>query len=84
MDGCERLTCLAPGDAAEVVGISRACRGPERRRFMDLGILPGTQIRAEMRSPGGDPTAYIIRGALIALRREQSDLIKVKRVEAAV
>ena len=37
---------------------------------MDLGILPGTVIRAEMRSPGGDPTAYRIRGALIALRAD--------------
>ena len=82
-DGCERLTCLAPGESAEVVGISRASRGLERRRFMDLGVLPGTQITAEMRSPGGDPTAYIIRGALIAFRREQANLIKVKRVEAA-
>ncbi len=82
-DGCERLTCLAPGETAEVIGISRASRGLERRRFMDLGVLPGTRITAEMRSPGGDPTAYIIRGALIAFRREQANLIKVKRVEAA-
>jgi DtxR family Mn-dependent transcriptional regulator len=84
MDGCERLTCLQPGETAEVVGISRACRGPERRRFMDLGILPGTKIMAEMRSPGGDPTAYIIRDALIALRREQANLIKVKKLEVAL
>lgn len=82
-DNCETLTDIAPGQSAEVVGISRACRGPERRRFMDLGVLPGTKIMAEMRSPGGDPTAYIIRGALIAFRREQANLIKVKRVEAA-
>jgi DtxR family Mn-dependent transcriptional regulator len=83
-DGCERLTCLSPGESAEVIGISRASRGPERRRFMDLGILPGTKITAEMRSPGGDPTAYIIRGALIALRREQANLIKVKKLEVAL
>ncbi len=82
-DEYDRLTNLSPGESAEVVGISRASRGLERRRFMDLGILPGTQITAEMRSPGGDPTAYIIRGALIAFRREQANLIKVKRVEAA-
>lgn len=82
-DDSKRLTFLSPGESAEVIGISRACRGPERRRFMDLGILPGTRIIAEMRSPSGDPTAYNIRGALIALRREQANLIKVKRIEAA-
>ena len=71
------LSALAPGKAAEVVSISRSCRGAERRRFMDLGILPGTPIAAEIQSPGGDPTAYRIRGALIALRRDQADLIHV-------
>ncbi len=79
--GCERLTCLEPGESAEVVSILSASRGAERRRFMDLGVLPGTKITAEMRSPGGDPTAYIIRGALIALRKEQANLIKVRRLE---
>jgi DtxR family Mn-dependent transcriptional regulator len=80
---CERLTCLEPGETAEVVSIISASRGAERRRFMDLGILPGTEITAEMRSPGGDPTAYIIRGALIALRKEQANMIKVRRLEVA-
>lgn len=81
--GCERLSCLEVGETAVVVRISKACRGAERRRFMDLGILPGTPITAEMRSPSGDPTAYRIRGALIALRAPQANLIKVKRTHAA-
>jgi Fe2+ transport system protein FeoA len=34
-------------------------------------------ITAEFASPGGDPTAYRIRGALIALRRAQALLIQV-------
>jgi Fe2+ transport system protein FeoA len=45
---------------------------------MDLGLLPGTTITAEMTSAGGDPTAYRVRGALIALRKTQSDLIFVE------
>jgi Fe2+ transport system protein FeoA len=44
---------------------------------MDLGILPGTIIKAEMRSPGGDPTAYLIRQSLIGLRKEQANLIQI-------
>ncbi|MCB0153338.1 MAG: ferrous iron transport protein A [Anaerolineae bacterium] len=54
-------------------------RGAERRRFMDLGILPGTVITAEMISPSGDPTAYRVRGAVIGLRREQANLIQITR-----
>jgi DtxR family Mn-dependent transcriptional regulator len=76
----ERLSHLRPGESAEVVRVSRACRAPERRRLMDLGVLPGTKITAEMRSPTGGLVAYRVRGALIALRSEQSDRIVVKRI----
>jgi len=76
-----RLTSLKPGQTGRVASISPACRGPERRRLMDLGILPGTQIKAELQSPGGDPTAYLIRGALIALRTEQANLINILPAE---
>jgi DtxR family Mn-dependent transcriptional regulator len=74
-----RLVDLKPGQTGQVVNLSPACRGLERRRFMDLGILPGTVITAEMVSPSGDPTAYRIRGALIGLRKEQATLINITR-----
>ncbi len=77
------LAALSPGQQGEVVHISARCRGSERRRMMDLGILPGTLIKAELRSPGGDPIAYRIRGALIALRHEQAQLIHITRVAEA-
>ncbi|MCP5524280.1 MAG: FeoA domain-containing protein [Verrucomicrobiales bacterium] len=73
--GGRGLHTLAPGEAGVVQSLSPLCRGPERRRFLDLGILPGTRVQAEMRSPGGDPTAYRIRDSLIALRQEQARLI---------
>jgi DtxR family Mn-dependent transcriptional regulator len=78
----ERLSALRPGETATVRGIAPVCRGPERRRMLDLGIVPGTEVQAEMRSPAGDPTAYRIRGALIALRREQADVIQIQRAVA--
>ena len=78
----ERLSNLKPGQSAKVVSISPGCRGAERRRFMDLGILPGTVIKAEMVSPGGDPTAYLIRRSLIGLRKEQADHIYIDRQNA--
>ncbi len=76
---CEQLSDLKMGETGKVVSISPACRGLERRRFMDLGILPGTVITAEMVSPSGDPTAYLVRGALIGLRKEQASLINITR-----
>jgi DtxR family Mn-dependent transcriptional regulator len=76
-----KLSTLKVGEQAQVVAISRTTRGPERRRLMDLGLLPGTVIEAGLRSPGGDPTAYVVRGALIALRREQADQISITSPE---
>ncbi|MBK8905963.1 MAG: metal-dependent transcriptional regulator [Anaerolineaceae bacterium] len=73
-----RLSELPLGETAEVIRISPNCRGAERRRFMDLGILPGTAVTAEMRSPSGEPTAYRIRDAIIALRSNQANHIYVK------
>ncbi len=81
--GYTELSALRPGEQAEVVGISPRSRGPERRRLMDLGILPGAKITVEMVSPSGDPTAYRIRDALIALRKEQARLIRVVRLPSA-
>jgi DtxR family Mn-dependent transcriptional regulator len=72
------LSTLKPGEKGQVVALSPRLRGADRRRMMDLGILPGTTIDVEMTSPSGDPTAYKIRGALIALRKEQAKLIQVE------
>src|SRR5690606_10572197 len=80
--GVETRAALRAGESARVVRISAACQGPQRRRLLDLGVVPGTRITAVLRSASGDPVAYEIRGALIALRREQAEWIEVRR-EAA-
>ena len=73
------LADLTQGQQARVVRLSAACQGPQRRRLLDLGVVPGTVITSQFSSPGGDPIAYSIRGALIALRRTQAELIQVER-----
>jgi ferrous iron transport protein A len=57
-------------------------QGAERRRIYDLGLTPGTVVQAESRSPLGDPTAYRVRDALIALRVEQARQIVVEPCSA--
>jgi DtxR family Mn-dependent transcriptional regulator len=68
---------LAPGRSGRVLGLTPACRGAERRRLLDLGFVPGSVVEANLVSPAGDPTAYLVRGALIALRREQARFIRI-------
>jgi DtxR family Mn-dependent transcriptional regulator len=75
----DRLSDLDLGEQGEVLGLSPACRGPGRRRLLDLGLVPGTMVSTEMISPGGDPKAYRIRSALIALRQEQADFVLVTK-----
>jgi len=73
----EFLFQLKPGEQARVVALSSACRGPERRRLLDLGFVPGTTVEVEMTSPLRDPVAYRVRGSTVALREEQARLIQI-------
>lgn len=45
---------------------------------MDLGIIEGTKIKPVLKSPLGDPTAYEVRGTVIALRKEETEKIYIK------
>lgn len=74
-----RLSAIGEGGCAVVEGLSAACRGPERNRLLDLGIVPGAEIRYAYPGPAGNPVAYLIRGATVALRRQQADRILVRR-----
>ncbi len=53
------------------------CTGDLRRRLLDLGLVNGTNIKAILKSPIGNPIAYEVRGTVIALRKEDSKLIKI-------
>lgn len=75
----QRLSRLKLGERSKVLGILPACRGLQRRRLLDLGLVPGTVVEAKLQSPSGDPTAYHVRGALIALRKQQADLIRIEQ-----
>lgn len=61
--------------------VSIDAKGELRRRFFDLGIIEGTIIEVLYRSPFGDPTAFLIRGAVIAMREEESEMINVASLD---
>lgn len=80
-DSLERLSSLQIGERADIIGLSPLCRGLERNRLLDLGVVPGTTVVVEMIDPSGSPIAYQIRGACIALRRGQAERIRVRKVK---
>lgn len=71
------LASLRPGQAATVRAFDHALQGQGRRRLMDLGLTPGTTVRAERAGLFRDPVAYRIRGTLIAIRRDQANFILI-------
>lgn len=53
-------------------------KGDMRRRFIDLGLIEGTTVVCVGKSPAGDPKAFLIKGAVIAIREDDSKGITVK------
>ena len=49
-----------------------------RRRFTDIGLIENTEVECVGQSPSGDPKAFLIRGAVIAIRSEDSAKIMVR------
>ena len=54
------------------------CNSNIKRRLLDLGFVPDTNIKPILKSVSGDPTAFEIRGTIIALRKEDTINIFVK------
>lgn len=65
------LKSLQAGQSATVHSLS--VTGSMRRRLQDIGLISGTRVECLGPSPLGDPVAYLIRGAVIALRGEDSE-----------
>ncbi len=73
----ETLAGLGLGQTARVSGVAREYAG--RERLLALGFIPGQPVTAVQRSVFGDPTAYRVAGALIALRR--ADAVQVEMTD---
>ncbi|NLP16658.1 MAG: ferrous iron transport protein A [Clostridiales bacterium] len=49
-----------------------------RERMLALGLTKGARVEVIRKGPSGDPTVFCIRGAMIALRNEESSLVTVQ------
>lgn len=77
MRNINTLADLSQGNTATVSKLS--LDGSIRRRLQDIGLIPGTEVKCIQKSPLGDPTAYLVRGAVIALRYEDSSRVIVHK-----
>ena len=76
MKQAKGLNTLTEGNSGYVSEI--LTEGGMRRRLFDIGLIPGTRVVCLQRALFGDPTAFLIRGAVIALREEDSKDILIK------
>lgn len=70
------LCALRDGESAYVKNV--AGERAMRRRLLDIGLIPGTRVTCQGHSPAGDPAAYLIRGAVIALRSKDADCVTLE------
>lgn len=57
-------------------------KGDLKRRLLDLGFVPGSVIEVLKASPLGDPISYRVAGTVIALRKEESQLLFGEVIES--
>jgi ferrous iron transport protein A len=70
------LAKLAPGDTARITAIGSI--GPLKRRLMDMGLLPGEEVKVEKVAPLGDPIEVRIRSYRLSLRKKEAEGIAVE------
>ena len=67
------LKDLNPGESGKIKRVSG--HGSIRRRIMDMGLVPGTELIMERYAPMGDPVEVKNKGFHLSLRKEEADTI---------
>lgn len=72
----KNLNSINVGEYAEIAELLTA--GSMRQRLLDIGLTPDTVVECVGKSPAGDPKAFLIRGAVIAIRSGDCEEILIK------
>ena len=70
------LDMVLSGTCATVLNV--ATHPSLKQRLYDIGLVPGTVVKVVHQSPSGNPRAYLVRGAVIALRNCDAQKIFVR------
>lgn len=76
------LDKIKPGERAVISKLNIS--GSMRRRLLDIGLIENTEVECVGKSPAGDPLAFLIRGAVIAIRSEDCRRITVRSCKVGV
>ncbi len=75
----KRLSELQPGESARIEEVGG--EGALRQHFLDMGVIPGTEITLVKRAPLGDPLEFRLRGYELTLRIADAEEISITAPE---
>jgi len=78
--GSRKLSELKTGERGLIERLTGT--GPFRRRLMEMGFVPGTEIEVEKFAPLRDPAEYILKGYHVSLRRDEAEKVLVRETES--
>src|SRR5438045_6074107 len=76
------LSALRPGDQATIGRLNGG--GPVRRRLLELGLTPGTEVTLVRLAPLRDPMEIRVRGYQLCVRRSEADAVWVRKARQPV
>lgn len=56
-------------------------KGKLRKRFFEMGLVPGTEVEVIKRAPLGDPIELKIKGYNIAFRKNEAQYVVVEPIQ---
>lgn len=82
MSETESLSDMKTGEKAVIKRL--LSKEDIRRRLLDIGMIEGTTVECIGKSPCKDPCAYLVRGAVIAIRVKDGRDILIERQRDAI
>ena len=80
MSTVQTLGQLLKGQSGRITAIKEAADGLTQR-LMEMGFVEGNVVEVLYEAPfGGDPFAVRVRGAILALRRHEANLVEVTQI----
>ena len=67
---------VAPGERGVILQVGNE-NGPVKRRLVDMGLTPGTEVTVRKVAPFGDPVELNLRGYELSLRKADAAQIRV-------
>ena len=67
---------VQPGERGTILRVGNE-RGPVKRRLVDMGLTPGTQVMVRKVAPFGDPVELNLRGYELSLRKSDAAQILI-------